>query len=327
MSRDTRVSSNELLVEFTNNRRLIDLCGAHDQNLNQIENQLGIQIVRRGNKLLLYGDPDAQEAGERVLRNLYDQLELGSPLRPGDADVTARLEAQRSSCQRNPDASGADDEGLTIRTRRRVIAPRTRSQAEFVLAIRNHQMVFGMGPAGTGKTYLAVAEAVSMLTKGQVDRIVLCRPAVEAGERLGFLPGDMKEKVDPYMQPLYDALRDFLHDRQIQKYLERKVIEIAPLAFMRGRTLSSSFVVFDEAQNVTEMQMKMLLTRIGADSRMVINGDISQIDLPRGVNSGLVQARKVLSGVKGIAFREFGSKDVVRHNLVARIIEAYAEEA
>jgi phosphate starvation-inducible PhoH-like protein len=213
--------------------------------------------------------------------------------------------------------------GVEIRTRKKPVEPRTEAQRAYVANLFAHELAFGIGPAGTGKTYLAVAVGVTMLIGGQVDRIVLSRPAVEAGERLGFLPGDMKEKVDPYMQPLYDALNDFLPVKQVQKLMEEKRIEIAPLAFMRGRTLSGAFVVLDEAQNATTMQMKMFLTRLGEGSRMVVTGDRTQVDLPRGTPSGLADAERILKGVKGVSFNYFGAADVVRHPLVARIIEAY----
>jgi phosphate starvation-inducible PhoH-like protein len=213
--------------------------------------------------------------------------------------------------------------GMELRTRKKSVEPRTEAQKTYVANLFGHELGFGIGPAGTGKTYLAVAVGVTMLVSGAVEKIILSRPAVEAGERLGFLPGDMKEKIDPYMQPLYDALNDFLPQKQLAKLMEDKRIEIAPLAFMRGRTLSNAFVVLDEAQNATAMQMKMFLTRLGQGSRMVITGDRSQIDLPRGIPSGLAEAERILKGVKGVTFNYFTSKDVVRHPLVARIIEAY----
>ena len=214
-------------------------------------------------------------------------------------------------------------EPIEIRTRRKLVEPRTASQKAYVRNLFHHELVFGLGPAGTGKTYLAVAAAVSMYIEGRVDRIILSRPAVEAGERLGFLPGDMKEKVDPYMQPLYDALNDFFPPKQVAKLIEEKQIEIAPLAFMRGRTLSSAYVVLDEAQNATTMQMKMFLTRLGEGSRMAVTGDVTQIDLPRGVKSGLIEAERILRDVPGIGFTRFTADDVVRHPMVARIIRAY----
>ena len=318
-------ASDEMLVEFPDNRHLIELCGAHDVNLNIIETSLGIQIIRRGNRLILIGERPQREAGGRALEELYEQLERGRPLEPGDVDAALRFGLSAPPAEGDTALPAeAADETLEISTKRRVVEPRTAAQRDYVRKLMNRDLVFGIGPAGTGKTYLAVAQAVAMLAQGQVDRIVLSRPAVEAGERLGFLPGDMKDKVDPYMHPLYDALRDFIHYKQLARYLERNVIEIAPLAFMRGRTLGLSFIVLDEAQNATRMQMKMFLTRFGPGSRMAVNGDITQIDLPKGVTSGLVEAQRVLRGVKGIAFTDFTSKDVVRHPLVSRIVGAYA---
>jgi len=318
--------SQETRVAFSDNRRLIELCGAHDQNLERIEKTLGIQIARRGNLLILMGAASGRESGERALRSLYGFLEDGRRLEPEDVDAAVRFDPQLG-----PDASdtglpriNSGANGIRIRTKRRVVEPRTRAQGEYARALIENSMVFGIGPAGTGKTYLAIAVAVSLLLDNKVDRIVLSRPAVEAGERLGFLPGDMKEKIDPYMQPLYDALHGFLNGKQVARLIEDRRIEIAPLAFMRGRTLSSAFVILDEAQNTTSMQMRMFLTRLGVGSRMVVTGDITQIDLPHGVESGLVEARRVLSAVNGIAFRELTAEDVVRDTLVARIINAYA---
>ena len=310
-------ASDGMLVEFSDNRFLIDLCGAHDENLSKIEDGLGIQIVRRGNRLVLIGDTPGQEAGGRVLKYLYEKLELGRNLEPGDVDSAVRIGRFNVS---DPESLSG---GLEIKTRRRVVEPRTAGQRDFVQKLLKNELVFGIGPAGTGKTYLAAALAVSMLSDGLVERIVLSRPAVVAGERLGFLPGDIKDKVDPFMQPLYDALRAFLYPKTLNRYLEQGIIEIAPVAFVRGRTLTSSFIVFDEAQNATRMQMKMFLTRLGPGSRMAVTGDVTQIDLPGGVRSGLVEARSILSGVNGVAFTEFSPSEVVRHDLVSRIVEAY----
>ncbi|HLS58221.1 MAG TPA: PhoH family protein, partial [Paracoccaceae bacterium] len=244
---------------------------------------------------------------------------------PADIDATIRMAS--GGAPATPAHPGQlemfSGDRLEIRTRKKVVEPRTPAQSAYVRNLFRHALVFGLGPAGTGKTYLAVAAAAAMLIEGQVDKIILSRPAVEAGERLGFLPGDMKEKVDPYMQPLYDALNDFLPARQIQKMMEERQIEIAPLAFMRGRTLANAFVVLDEAQNATTMQMKMFLTRLGEGSRMAVTGDVTQIDLPRGMSSGLVEAERILRDVPGIGFVRFGPEDVVRHPLVARIIRAY----
>ncbi len=314
----------ETVLEFPDNRLLIDLCGEFDRNLAQVEHQMGVHILRRGNRLAVIGDKGAREQAAAVLRGLYARLESGRGVAAGDIDGAMRMGRPM------PDALRADGEqiemfkpGVELRTRKRPIEPRTEAQKAYVANLFANELGFGIGPAGTGKTYLAVAVGVTMFLSGAVEKIILSRPAVEAGERLGFLPGDMKEKVDPYMQPLYDALNDFLPAKQVQKMLEEKRIEIAPLAFMRGRTLSNAFVVLDEAQNATTMQMKMFLTRLGEGSRMVITGDRTQIDLPRGVPSGLKDAERILAGVQGCSFNYFTSKDVVRHPLVARIIEAY----
>ena len=313
----------ETLLEFPDNRLLIDLCGEYDRNLAQIEHQMGVHILRRGNRLAVIGDRDARDQASSVLRGLYSRLEAGRGVVAGDIDGAIRLGRPA------PDAAlGEQIELFTpgkyeLRTRKKPVEPRTEAQKAYVANLFDHELAFGIGPAGTGKTYLAVAVGVTMLIGGVVDRIILSRPAVEAGERLGFLPGDMKEKIDPYMQPLYDALNDFLPQKQLQKLMEEKRIEIAPLAFMRGRTLSNAFVVLDEAQNATTMQMKMFLTRLGEGSRMVITGDRTQIDLPRGTASGLADAERVLKTVRGVSFNYFCARDVVRHPLVARIIEAY----
>jgi phosphate starvation-inducible PhoH-like protein len=315
----------ETLLEFPDNRLLIDLCGEFDRNLAQIEHQIGVHILRRGNRLAVIGEKGAREQAAAVLRSLYARLESGRGVQAGDIDGAMRMGRPM------PDRAMAEGEqiemfsggGLELRTRKKPIEPRTEAQKAYVANLFQNELGFGIGPAGTGKTYLAVAVGVTMFISGAVEKIILSRPAVEAGERLGFLPGDMKEKVDPYMQPLYDALNDFLPQKQVQKLMEEKRIEIAPLAFMRGRTLSNAFIVLDEAQNATTMQMKMFLTRLGEGSRMVITGDRTQIDLPRGVPSGLQDAERILKGVKGVTFNYFTAKDVVRHPLVARIIEAY----
>ncbi|MEO1239647.1 MAG: PhoH family protein [Pseudomonadota bacterium] len=314
----------ESLIEFPDNRVLIDLCGEFDRNLAQIEQGTGVHILRRGNQLAIHGEAEARSEALRVLETLYAKVEAGRQIDPGEIDAALRMDA---------DAPAAGDQiemfkggRVELRTRKKTVEPRTDAQKAYVAALFENELAFGIGPAGTGKTYLAVAAGVTMFLGGEVDKIILSRPAVEAGERLGFLPGDMKDKVDPYMQPLYDALNDFLPGKQVQKLIEDKRIEIAPLAFMRGRTLSNAFVVLDEAQNATTMQMKMFLTRLGEGSRMVITGDRSQVDLPRGVASGLHDAERLLDGVKGISFSYFTAKDVVRHPLVARIIEAYDKD-
>jgi phosphate starvation-inducible protein PhoH and related proteins len=323
----------EMLVEFPDNRLLIDLCGQYDRNLAHIEQAFGVTIARQGNRLMVHGAADAREQAGAALTELYERLEEGRPVQAADIDRLVRMggagDAERGERQRvERDDGGQLDMfpggRVEIRTRRRVIEPRTPTQRVYVQELFKREMVFGIGPAGTGKTYLAVAAAVAMFLDGRVDRIVLSRPAVEAGERLGFLPGDMKEKIDPYLRPLYDALNDMIPARQAAKLMEEGKIEVAPLAFMRGRTLAHAFVVLDEAQNCSEMQMKMFLTRMGEGSRMAITGDPTQIDLPRGQRSGLVQALGYLQGVEGIGFVEFSASDVVRHPLVARIVEAYA---
>ncbi|MGN0932284.1 PhoH family protein [Falsigemmobacter intermedius] len=310
----------ETVLEFPDNRLLITLCGEYDRNLVKIEQDTGVNIRRRGNQLTVLGEPDGREQAAGILRAAYARLEEGRDVSAGDLDGMLRLGPGTAPADQMEMFSG---EGFELRTRKKPVAPRTAAQKAYVANLFRNELNFGIGPAGTGKTYLAVAAGVTMLIGGQVERIILSRPAVEAGERLGFLPGDMKEKVDPYMQPLYDALNDFLPSKQVEKLMLDKRIEIAPLAFMRGRTLSNAFVVLDEAQNATTMQMKMFLTRLGEGSRMVITGDRTQIDLPRGVQSGLRDAERILDGVKGISFNYFTASDVVRHPLVARIIEAY----
>ena len=315
--------SNETLLEFPDNRLLIDLCGQFDRNLAQIEHQLEVQILRRGNQIAIHGDPAGRSQAAGVLRALYERLESGRSIEAGDIDGEIRLGGADGQTLAGDQMELFKAGKVEIKTRKKLVEPRTEAQSAYVRNLFEKELAFGIGPAGTGKTYLAVAVGVNMFVGGHVDRIILSRPAVEAGEKLGYLPGDMKDKVDPYMQPLYDALNDFLPGKQVAKLIEEKRIEIAPLAFMRGRTLSNAFVVLDEAQNATSMQMKMFLTRLGEGSRMVVTGDRSQVDLPRGVTSGLRDAERILNGVPNIAFNYFTAKDVVRHPLVAAIIEAY----
>lgn len=319
----------EAFVEFPDNRLLIDLCGEYDRNLTDIEQKLSVQIVRRGNQLVVMGDEDAQKQAIEVLQALYTRLETGKDVEAADVDRELRMGgSEKGTGSRAGDQLEMFKGGtVEIKTRKKLVEPRTDAQKAYVQSLFNNELAFGIGPAGTGKTYLAVAVGVSMFIGGHVDRIILSRPAVEAGEKLGYLPGDMKDKVDPYMQPLYDALNDFLPGKQLAKLIEEKRIEIAPLAFMRGRTLANAFVVLDEAQNATTMQMKMFLTRLGEGSRMVITGDRSQVDLPRGVQSGLADAERLLKTIPNISFNYFTSKDVVRHPLVAAIIEAYEADA
>jgi len=323
-------------LEFPDNRLLIDLCGGFDSHLSRIEATLGIHVMRRGNSLVLHGPREEVGIAAETLGRLYERLEEGRPVGENEVEAALRLATGPGAMRFHEvdfdrtaagGGAGAGNGPVELRTRRKVIEPRTPAQKDYITKLLTHELVFGLGPAGTGKTYLAVAAAVALFNEGRVDRIILSRPAVEAGERLGFLPGDMKEKVDPYMQPLYDALHDFIPARQLGRLMEEKRIEIAPLAFMRGRTLADAFVVLDEAQNATAMQMKMFLTRLGRGARMAITGDPSQIDLPRGVASGLVAAERILKGVEGVAFSRFSGEDVVRHPLVARIIDAWERDA
>ncbi len=322
-SNETHTPSDQHLVEYPDNRLLVDLCGEFDRNLAQIEDALDVQIVRRGNQLAFHGEAGARAA--EVTNALYTRLETGQHLEPADIDAEIRMGSDQAAMFDAPSEQIEMFKGgqVEIRTRKKTILPRTPAQKAYVASLFRTELAFGIGPAGTGKTYLAVAAGVSMFIEGKVDKIILSRPAVEAGERLGFLPGTEKDKMDPYMRPLYDALGDFLPGKQLAKLMEDNRIEIAPLAFMRGRTLSNAFVVLDEAQNATTMQMKMFLTRLGEGSRMVVTGDRTQVDLPRGVPSGLREAEGLLKGVEGVSLNYFTSKDVVRHPLVARIIEAY----
>ena len=324
-SPSTKDGLKDSLIEFPDNRLLIDLCGAYDQHLAAIEKALDVQIIRRGNQLAILGSAAGLDEVTEILKALYQRLEAGRTIEPGDIDRELRMQGDgENGVDRKVDQLEMfSGEKFEIKTRKKIIEPRTDAQKAYVASLFSNELAFGIGPAGTGKTYLAVAVGVSMFIAGKVDKIILSRPAVEAGEKLGYLPGDMKEKVDPYMQPLYDALDDFIPSKQLARLFEEKQIEIAPLAFMRGRTLSNAFVVLDEAQNATSMQMKMFLTRLGEGSRMVITGDRSQVDLPRGVTSGLADAERLLHSIEKISFNYFTSKDVVRHTLVAAIIDAY----
>lgn len=315
----------EAMIEFPDNRLLIDLCGEYDKNLAQVETGTDVQIIRRGNRLVIMGEADSRAAAIEVLGTLYARLEDGKTIETADiaGELRMGLTPRRKPETEEDQAELFTNGHIEIKTRKKTVQARTEAQKAYIKSLFDNELAFGIGPAGTGKTYIAVAVGVSMFIGGHVDKIILSRPAVEAGEKLGYLPGDMKDKVDPYMQPLYDALNDFLPAKQLTKLLEDKRIEIAPLAFMRGRTLSNAFVVLDEAQNATTMQMKMFLTRLGEGSRMVITGDRTQIDLPRGVPSGLSDAERLLNQIPSISFNYFTSKDVVRHPLVAAIIEAY----
>jgi len=308
-------------IVFPDNGLLAELCGQFDGNLAYIENSIEAELTHRGNVITVMGDE--KELGFKILDVLYHRLLNGKSVSETEIDATLRQTDNLGNSNKNLQKNTPNYE---IKTRKKIVEARTEAQKKYIKSFINNEMVFGIGPAGTGKTYVAVAIAASRFIGGHVDKIILSRPAVEAGERLGFLPGDMKDKVDPYMQPLYDALNDFFPIKQLTRLLEDKQIEIAPLAFMRGRTLSNSFVVLDEAQNATAMQMKMFLTRLGEGSQMAITGDITQIDLQRGVLSGLKNAEALLKDVEGISFNYFTSKDVIRHKLVAKIINAYALE-
>ena len=287
---------------------------------------MGIQITRRGNKLLFSGNFDDQKKAANILKNIYFSLEQGRSLEGNDIIdfILTSLKMSNFSLIEKQQESQVNQ--YDLKTKKKLISPRNYSQKDFIESLINYDLTFGVGPAGTGKTYVAIAVAVSMFLKGQVDKVILTRPAVEAGEKLGFLPGDIKDKIDPYMQPLYDALYDFLPTKQVIKMLEGKTIEIIPLAFMRGRTLSNSFIILDEGQNTTSNQMKMFLTRIGRGSKAAVTGDLTQIDLPKGFKSGLNEASKILKKIKEIRFVYFTSKDVVRHNLVQKIVDAYADK-
>ena len=313
-------------MQFDDNTLLPLLFGARDAHLDRIERQLGVSMVSRGNRLAISGPSERAGRAKAALTALYGRLKRGLDVDGAAVDAAIRLAhdgAKIAPSPENPATALAEEPAAEIHTRKRHISARSPGQADYIRALKTHDLVFGLGPAGTGKTYLAVATAVDMMMSGQVERIVLSRPAVEAGERLGFLPGDLREKVDPYLRPLYDALHDMLPGEQVSKRLDNGDIEIAPLAFMRGRTLAHAYIILDEAQNTTPVQMKMFLTRLGEGARMAITGDLSQIDLPKGVLSGLADALATLDGVEGIAAVHFTEADVVRHGLVRRIVQAY----
>ncbi|WP_418609377.1 PhoH family protein [Gluconobacter cerinus] len=346
-------------LRFNDNILLQRLLGDHDRHLVQLEEGFNVRLSCRGNKIAISGETDAVGRAQAAIVALYNQLEQGGTIDSSQVDGVIRMtalptrhhERQRAavppappSRQQQPRREAGQHKPApqnfqtsptsapltdlpAIRTKRGVIAPRSHGQAAYMEMLSRTDLVFGIGPAGTGKTYLAVAQGVAMLLAGQVDRIILSRPAVEAGERLGFLPGDMREKIDPYLRPLYDALNDMMPGDQVVRRMGTGEIEVAPLAFMRGRTLAHSFVILDEAQNTTPAQMKMFLTRMGEGTRMAVTGDLSQIDLPNGVSSGLREAVETLEGIKGIGITRFTSVDVVRHPLVARIVDAYEQKA
>lgn len=311
-----QTEKSRIVVPFEDNRLLSNLLGEYDSNLALLEDRLGIEAHAHGNVIILTGSDANCQIARDVLEDLYKRASRGEHIGPGDFDGHIRH-------ARHEAPEGESGGQAQVATRRRVIKARTLTQSTYMRAIESTDLVLGIGPAGTGKTYLAVAYAAHFLERGVVERIILSRPAVEAGERLGFLPGDMREKVDPYLRPLYDALYDVLPPEKVERDIETGVIEIAPLAFMRGRTLANAFVILDEAQNTTSMQMKMFLTRLGENAKMVVTGDPSQIDLPPGVGSGLVEAERLLHGIEGIEAVRFTAGDVVRRDLVARIVEAY----
>ena len=317
-----------IVLTFDNNKLASALYGQFDENLARLEQKLGVDIRSRGNQLTIKGTPTAAEQARRALDSLYAILQQGGHLAQSDVDGAARMAVAHDdqltlpTLERKGKVAAAQ-----ISTRKKTIHARSLNQDAYMRALERSELVFGIGPAGTGKTYLAVAHAAMLLERGLVERIVLSRPAVEAGERLGFLPGDMKEKVDPYLRPLYDALYDMMPGDKVERAITAGVIEIAPLAFMRGRTLAHAAVILDEAQNTTPMQMKMFLTRLGEKSRMIVTGDPTQIDLPPNTQSGLVEALRILSDVSSVVMVRFNEKDIVRHPLVAEIVSAYDREA
>src|SRR5476649_2399044 len=312
----------QVVIDFDDNRAASALVGPYGKNLAQIERRLGIVVDSRGNHITIAGSRDGCDAARRVLETLYAQATQGHELAQGDVEGAIRAVIAQGSLFEF-DAKNVRSAFETINLRKRPVRARTAAQDSYIRALKRHEMVFGIGPAGTGKTWLAVAHAAQLFERKEVDRIILSRPAVEAGERLGFLPGDLREKVDPYLRPIYDALHDLMDARIVERAMQTNEIEIAPLAFMRGRTLSNAVVILDEAQNTTSMQMKMFLTRLGENSRMIVTGDPSQVDLPNGQTSGLAEAVRLLDGIEGIGHAAFGHEDVIRHELVGRIVEAY----
>lgn len=321
-------------LEFGDNALIALLYGEHNTHLSHIESKLKVDISDRGNTLTISGSAKNCNLAEKLINKLWQNLENKQEIGIQEIDAALRFlkpasknKNKATANKTNKGAKAMSDSDIAIKTKKKTIAPRSPNQAGYIRSIVDNEMVFGLGPAGTGKTYLAVAVGVSMFLEGKVERLIFTRPAIEAGENLGFLPGDLKEKVDPYLRPIYDALQDMIPLDIMQKKIEAGEIEIAPLAFMRGRTLSNAFVILDEAQNTTCTQMKMFLTRMGEASRMVITGDITQTDLPVGVKSGLRDATEILDGVDGINFTRFTQKDVTRHKLVGRIIKAYDQKS
>jgi phosphate starvation-inducible PhoH-like protein len=318
---ENNVENSVVKISFDDNMLVRTLFGEHNKHLLLIEQAVGTEIHTRGTDIEIKGDEVAIGLTQKILDELYGLLIEGYPLYPTDIELAVRILSTN-------DKTNLKDiflDTVYIASKKRPVTPKSLAQKEYIDAIRSFDIVFGIGPAGTGKTYLAMATAVSYLTKEKVTRIILVRPAVEAGESLGFLPGDLYEKVNPYLRPLYDALHDMMHFDKANRLIQQGVIEVAPLAFMRGRTLNDSFIILDEAQNTTPEQMKMFLTRLGFGSKAVITGDITQIDLPNGTTSGLIEARDILQGIKGISFISFSKRDVVRHKLVRDIIKAYED--
>jgi phosphate starvation-inducible protein PhoH and related proteins len=327
-----------IVLDFDDNKLLPPLTGEHDAHLARIEQKLGVTLTPRGNQVAIVGTVHQVRTARSVLEDLYERLKTGLEVRMGDVDGAVRMaEAatyedddaedgdHKPKIKAKRKSAGTADHSTQVKTQKRIITPRSPTQAEYVHALFNHELVFGLGPAGTGKTYLAVAVAVSMLLDGVVDRLILTRPAVEAGERLGFLPGTLDEKIDPYMRPMYDALYDFMPGEKVHHRRDVGDIEVAPLAYMRGRTLTNAFIILDEAQNTTTVQMKMFLTRMGENSRMAVTGDVSQVDLPMGQKSGLKDALEILPNLKGVAAIQFSHVDVVRHPMVTRVVRAYED--
>lgn len=319
---DTTSTEVQVTLTFDDNRSAAILFGQYGQNIALVERRLGVVADQRGNQVTIAGSREAVEAARHVFETLHEQAKRGQELVTGDVEGAIRaVIAQGSLFDFDPKTARSSFEEINLR--KRPVRARTAAQDAYIRTLKRNSLTFGIGPAGTGKTWLAVAQAVQMFERREVDRIILSRPAVEAGERLGFLPGDMREKVDPYLRPIYDALYDLMDARIVERALQSGEIEIAPLAFMRGRTLTNAAVILDEAQNTTTMQMKMFLTRLGENSRMIVTGDPSQVDLPNGMTSGLDEAVRLLDGVEGIGVVKFAAEDVIRHELVARIVAAY----
>ncbi|MBI4212029.1 MAG: PhoH family protein [Deltaproteobacteria bacterium] len=323
MHKHKRSHENKIIhLTFEDNNLARDLFGSEDRHLRSLEKMLGIDIHVRGSDLRIEGPHKDAQQGEKILSMLYQMLRQGNPLMGSEIENALKL----LSRDRHANIENIFSETIFFPAKRKALVPRTISQKRYLDLIRTHDVVFSIGPAGTGKTYLAVAMAVTSLLRKEVKRIILARPAVEAGEKLGFLPGDLQEKINPYLRPLYDALYDMLEPERVTMLMEEDVIEVAPLAFMRGRTLHESFIILDEAQNCSYHQMKMCLTRMGMNSKMVVTGDITQVDLPSGMPSGLVEACRILEGEEGVGFHRFTDKDVIRHPLVQRIVTAYERD-